>query len=142
VKVATLLLESELTLKRGKISNTMLRALASTATRVENSLSLRAALNAVDAATSGKMVTGLGEPNNANALGHRSMGVWIFEHSSGITFLVFSDGLRKHPERGTSYEVINPTGNWDLAATLFKDLLLMMKKMSDRTFMNNLRDTE
>jgi len=35
-------------------------------------------------------------------------GVWIFDDSSGITFIVYSDEHRKNPWRGTSVDVVRP----------------------------------
>lgn len=50
----------------------------------------------------------LGPPNVTMRGYESSPGCWLFDHTSGITFLIFSDCHRKHPWRGTSYEVDFP----------------------------------
>lgn len=56
---------------------------------------------------SSKVVIDLGEPLVKMRKYESSPGLWIFDDTeTNITFLIWSDGYKKKPWKGTSYEVI------------------------------------
>lgn len=76
----------------------------------------------------------LGKPN-VNMIGYESRpGAWVFDHEpTGIILVIFSDGHRKNPYKGTSYELANlPTGmsDEDLLG-LYKELMQMVTGIDD-----------
>jgi hypothetical protein len=61
-----------------------------------------------------ELVSRLGEPVNKRMVGFESTpGVWVIDHDSGITILIWSDGHHKYPWKGTSYELNMPYGTSD-----------------------------
>lgn len=59
---------------------------------------------------SSRAVRGLGAPLVRMRGYEATPGLWVFDDSpSGIVFLVWSDGYKKHPWKGTSYEAIAST---------------------------------
>lgn len=78
---------------------------------------------------SGRAVVNLGKPNVTLPGLESNPGVWIFEHTSGVILLVFSDGHRKNCYRGTSYELVNVPDNFDdiMALSVYNDIKDLIK---------------
>lgn len=61
-----------------------------------------------------KAVRHLSKPN-VTMMGYENRpGAWVFDHEpTGIVLVMFSDGHRKDPYKGTSYELANLPGNFN-----------------------------
>ena len=77
----------------------------------------------------GRAVVNLGKPNVTLPELESNPGVWVFEHTSGIILLIFSDGHRKNCYRGTSYELANVPDNFDdaMALSVYNDIKDLIK---------------
>lgn len=69
-------------------------------------------------------VRGLGEPLVRVREFESSPGLWVFDDaSSGVVFLIWSDGYKTKPWKGTSYEVVASPAKLPLLAPAFQRLL-------------------
>ena len=70
-----------------------------------------------------EVVKNLGRPKVTMPQYESSPGLWQFDDSTGIKFLLWSDGHRKHSYKGSSFEVIVSSKNEKYLCSAFKRLL-------------------
>ena len=75
-----------------------------------------------------KWVSKLGAPMVRVRKFESSPGLWVFDSApSGHVFLVWSDGYKKHPWKGTSYEVIANPDHMDALVPAFEALVAVLE---------------
>ena len=64
---------------------------------------------------------------NVTMVGYESRpGAWVFDHNpTGIVLVIFSDGHRKNPHKGTSYELANLPDNFtdEMLYDVYQDII-------------------
>jgi hypothetical protein len=83
---------------------------------------------------SAEAIRNFGKPNVTMMDYENRPGAWVFDHEpTGIVLVVFSDGHRKDPYKGTSYELANipnSISDADMLA-LYKDLITLITGIED-----------
>ena len=76
-------------------------------------------------------VSKMGKPNVTMQGYENSPGAWVFEHTTGIILVIFSDGHRKNCYKGTSYELANIPDDFDdvLASTVYRDIKELITRL-------------
>lgn len=78
---------------------------------------------------SSQVVKNLGDPLAKHKGLEHTAGLYVFDDTdSGITFLLWSDGYKKNPARGTSYEAIVPSGQEDQLGNAMDRLLAYLRE--------------
>lgn len=62
-------------------------------------------------------------PEHIRTRYEHSPGAWVYHHASGIDFVIFSDGWKKKPVRGTSIECVCSAKQLPLAVDALHDML-------------------
>lgn len=79
---------------------------------------------------SSSAVKDLGSPNVTMMQYESRPGAWVFDHSTGIVLVIFSDGHRKNPSKGTSYEIANIPDDFsdEMLCQIYDDIVSLITK--------------
>jgi len=73
----------------------------------------------------------LGKPNVIVRDLESAPGLWVFDDEpTGLLFLVWSDCWKKHPWKGTSFEVVDSTRKYHKADEAFRRLVSYFKEQT------------
>lgn len=127
--------QEHVTMRKGKITVKQAIALGQKASPVSNYADIRNGpwhrlLFARESILHGsKWIQKIGAPLVRVREFESSPGLWVFDSApSGHVFLVWSDGYKKNPWKGTSYEVIINSKHMDALVPAFEALVTVLEK--------------